>query len=106
MTKNQKILGAIGLGVVAYLAYKNYKKGWTMFGKDAEDTKVDAESTSNITGEYAESLKNLPEYAFSNAAGTMCKCDNGFTGRCESGDCSKCCGTYNKRKPEQRRYKF
>jgi hypothetical protein len=104
MTTNQKVLAGFGIAVVAYLAYRHYSKG-SIFGKDSDDTKVTPE-TSNITGEYAESLKNLPEYNMSNASGTMCRCDNGFTGRCESGDCSKCCGTYNKQKQEQRRYKF
>ena len=103
MTKNQKIFGAIGLAAVAYLAYKQHQKGWTIFG-----------GKSNASGDYYESLRNIPEEyvsdrnseIMSNATGTMCKCDNGFTGRCESGDCNKCCGTYNKRKPEQMRYKF
>ena len=25
---------------------------------------------------------------------TSCKCKNGVTGMCQSGDCSKCCGSY------------
>lgn len=128
MTTNQKVLAGFGLAVVAYLAYKHYSKSAVLGKNDNDFTKDELkgckniqtvpcliapcpkicadDSTSNITGEYAESLKNLPEYNMSNASGTMCRCDNGFTGRCESGDCSKCCGTYNKRKPEQRHYKF
>lgn len=102
MTTNQKVLAGLGLAAAAYLSYRYYKKG-SIFGK------------SNMSGEYYESLRNLPEQyvsdrdavdTMSNATGTMCKCDNGFVGRCESGDCNKCCGTYNKQKPEQRRYKF
>lgn len=98
MTTNQKVLAGLGLAVVAYLGYKHYKKNGSLF--------------SNADGEYYESLRNLPEQyvsdkeAMSNASGTMCRCDNGFTGRCESGDCSKCCGTYNKRKPERTIYRF
>jgi hypothetical protein len=99
MTTNQKVLAGLGLAAVAYLGYRYSKKG-SIFGK------------SNMSGDYYESLRNLPEQyvsdreAMSNATGTMCRCDNGFTGRCESGDCDKCCGSYNKQKPEQRRYKF
>jgi hypothetical protein len=89
MTKNQKIFGAIGLLAVGYIAYKQYKKGWTIFGKGADEVKV--ETTSE---------------AMSNASGTMCRCDNGFTGRCESGDCNKCCGSYNRRKPARTIYRF
>jgi hypothetical protein len=78
MTTNQKVLAGLGLAAVAYLGYR-------YFGKDKSDTKIES---------------------MSNASGTMCRCDNGFTGRCASGDCNKCCGSYNKQRPEQRRYKF
>ena len=102
MTTNQKVLAGLGLAAAVYVAYRYSKKG-SIFGK------------SNMSGEYYESLRNIPqEYVsdreavegMSNATGTMCRCDNGFVGRCESGDCSKCCGSYNKPKQEQRRYKF
>ena len=102
MTTNQKVLAGLGLAAAVYVAYRDSKKG-SIFGK------------SNMSGEYYESLRNIPEEyvsdrgavdAMSNATGTMCRCDNGFVGRCESGDCSKCCGSYNKPKQEQRRYKF
>lgn len=102
MTTNQKVLAGLGLAAVAYLGYR-YSKNGSIFGK------------SNMSGKYYESLRNLPEQyvsdrgdvdAMSNATGTMCRCDNGFVGRCESGDCNKCCGSYNKPRQEQKRYKF
>jgi hypothetical protein len=89
MTTNQKVLAGLGLAAAVYVAYRYYKKPISVKPKAGE------ENIALVSGE-----------AMSNATGTMCKCDNGFVGRCESGDCNKCCGSYNKPRQEQKRYKF
>jgi hypothetical protein len=74
--KNLMIIGGIALAIGGYMLYKKYGK--TEGG----------EGTSNFTDEY--------NYA---KGGTSCKCANGVTGYCGSGDCNKCCGDYGVDKP-------
>jgi hypothetical protein len=82
------ILGGIAL-IGGYLWYKN--------DKDKKAKKALSTSTTPLAA--GES---------SNFQGATCTCDNGFTGFCKSGDCSKCCGSYNekKRPTETRTYNF
>jgi hypothetical protein len=84
MTTNQKVLAGLGLAVAVYVAYRYYKKPISV-------RKPISDKTDDVSGE-----------GMSNATGTMCRCDNGFTGRCESGDCNKCCGSYNKPRQKQK----
>lgn len=83
------ILGGVAL-LAGYLWYKN--------DKDKKNRKL---SLSKIS-------PSMTEGEASNFQGSSCTCDNGFTGWCRSGDCSKCCASYNdkKRPTETRRYKF
>lgn len=72
------ILGGIAL-VAGYLWYKNDKKR-------KEDKAKGLTSVAPVSEET------------SNASGTICTCDNGFRGYCQTGDCNSCCGSYNKQK--------
>ena len=88
------ILGGIAL-IGGYLWYKNDK-----------DKKARKASLASLTP-TATSSAPMTEGEVSNATGTTCKCDNGFTGYCQSGDCNKCCGSFNKQPyKETRRYTF
>ena len=82
--KKEFIIGGLALGVVAYLAYKHYKKTATA-------------PKSSTLGQPV---------TYSSANGTNCKCDNGSTGFCKSGDCSKCCGSYNEKQVQRKVYRF
>ena len=84
------ILGGIAL-IGGYLWYKKREKA--EIAKKALNTSV---------------APPMKEGEVSNIQGTTCKCDNGFEGYCQSGDCSKCCGSYNdkKRPTETRTYTF
>lgn len=83
------ILGGIAL-IGGYLWYKKREK-----------SEIAKKALATITTPLA-----LAEA--SNVSGTSCTCDNGFTGYCQSGDCSKCCASYNdkKRPTETRTYTF
>jgi hypothetical protein len=85
------ILGGIAL-IGGYLWYKKNKEN-----KAKKSISALATTTAPIKDGEA-----------SNASGSTCKCDNGFTGWCQSGDCSKCCGSYNEKKRpiETRTYNF
>jgi hypothetical protein len=84
------ILGGIAL-VAGYLWYKNDKKA-----KENKAKKVLAMTTNPIA-----------EGEASNFQGSRCACDNGFVGWCQSGDCGKCCGSFNRKKyNETRTYNF
>ena len=86
------ILGGIAL-VAGYLWYK----------KDKENKAKKALMLAPATA----SNSTMTEGEASNIEGTTCRCDNGFTGYCQSGDCSKCCGSYNKQPyKETRHYTF
>ena len=81
--KNLMIIGGIALAIGGYMWYKK--------NKSVETPKVGEEPMSNFTDEY------------SYAKGTSCKCANGVTGYCGSGDCTKCCGEYGVDKPVSRK---
>lgn len=106
------ILGGIAL-IGGYLWYRHEKSEKARKALVKTTTPL----SSNMSGEYYESLRNIPEQyisdrdaikSMSNVSGTSCTCDNGFTGYCQSGDCSKCCASYNdkKRPTETRTYTF
>lgn len=65
-TKHWLILG--GVALAGFLAYKHFSKPAMKM--------MDADDSSNASGNM----------------GTNCKCKNGFTGYCASGNCAKCCG--------------
>jgi hypothetical protein len=81
MLKNKFFLGAVAL-VAGYVIYKK-------FYKKEDEVIVGAEPK---------------EDGMSNAVGgSHCRCKNGTTGYCKSGDCASCCG---EKDAVQRRYKF
>ena len=80
--KNLMIIGGIALAIGAYMWYKKNKL--------VETPILGEEPMSNFIDEY------------SYAEGTSCKCANGVTGYCGSGDCTKCCGEYGVDKPISR----
>jgi len=84
--KNLMIIGGIALAIGGYMWYKKHKETETTGVVEGA-----GEGTSNFTDEY--------NYA---KGGTSCKCANGITGYCGSGDCSKCCGEYGVDKPSVR----
>jgi hypothetical protein len=78
-TNHYLILGGIAL-VAGYLWYKNREKNEN--DRKALETVKPTETTEEA----------------SNFIGTACRCDNGRTGFCQSGDCSRCCGKFGYKK--------
>jgi hypothetical protein len=82
-TNHYLILGGVAL-VAAYLWYRHEKSATDK----AEDKKEKlAKDTTPVVAEET-----------SNFQGTACRCDNGRTGFCQSGDCSRCCGQFGYKK--------
>lgn len=81
-TNHYLILGGIAL-VAGYLWYKNREK-------NENDRKA------------LETVKPMVEGEASNFQGVACRCDDGTTGFCKTGNCARCCGTLGYKKA--RRY--
>lgn len=94
-TNHYLILAGIAL-IGGYVWYKKHEKAEIAKKALAKSLTPTTTATPMAEGEA------------SNFQGSSCKCDNGFTGWCQSGDCSKCCGSYNRKKrpTETRTYNF